>query len=396
MKVLFWMSGSFDRKTPSEHLLTAMVEALYEQGHTVHIIQKDANGPLPKLPVPLEALGVTTQCVPCNLPKKSNLIARYLADIKYVTTCKKYIRKQDGYDAVFMQSTNVAGFVMHMLKRRLPGVPVTYNVQDIFPDNAGFSGSLKKGSLPYKVLAKVQKYAYKRADCLITISEDMKDQLIVDGAAADKVAFVYNWSYRDTPYTEEEVDFSVARKLLPEDTFNVLYAGNVGVMQNVDILLQTAALMKDIEDVKFHIVGDGTYKEKLQTYAGENGLSNVVFHPMQSSAHAPGLYMTADVNVIPLIKDVYKTALPSKTATCLACGKPIIFCMGKESKFAKLAEKEAGCINVESNDPQALKAAILMVKAKEPLAGDDAKFFTEHFCRTKNASCYAKLIAKST
>ena len=41
MKVLMWMGGNFDRRTPSEHLLVAIVQALYADGHTVHIIQKD-------------------------------------------------------------------------------------------------------------------------------------------------------------------------------------------------------------------------------------------------------------------------------------------------------------------------------------------------------------------
>ena len=392
MKVLFWMSSSFDRKTASEHLLTAMVEALYEQGHTVHIIQKDTDGPLPRLPAVLENLGVTTHCVPFIAAQKSNLIARYLADIKYVWTCRKYIRKQDAYGAAFMQSTNVAGFVMHMLKHRLPGVPVTYNVQDIFPDNAGFSGSLKKGSLPYKILAKIQKYAYRRADHVITISEDMKDLLVADGAPAEKTEVIYNWSYQDMPYNVKALDCAVARSLFPAETFNVVYAGNIGVMQNVDILLQTAALMKDATDVAFHIVGDGAYKEKLQNFARAQDLSNVVFHPMQSSDLAPSLYMTADINVIPLVEGVYRTALPSKTATCLACGKPIIFCIGKEARFAQLAEKEAACVCLDSKDPQTLKSAILSIRAQTILSDDTAKFFAEHFSKTKNSRRYAQLI----
>lgn len=391
MKVLFWMSISFDRRTPSEHLLTAMVEALYEQGHTVHIIQKNTNGPLPKLPAPLEALGVTTQCIPCTPPQKSNLIARYLADIKYVFACRKHVRKKDDYGAVFMQSTNVAGFVMHMLKHRLPGVPVTYNVQDIFPDNAGFSGSLKKGSLPYKVLAKIQKYAYKKADHVITISEDMRDQLIADGVSAEKTEVIYNWSYRDTPYRAEEMDCTVARSLFPAEKFNVVYAGNIGVMQNVDILLQTAASMKEEENVVFHILGDGAYKEKLQQFAQQMELSNVLFHPMQSSELAPSLYVTADVNVIPLVKEIYRTALPSKTATCLACGKPVIFCIGKEAKFAQLAEKEAGCVCLDSDDPLALKEAILKLRDKQ--TGNLDAFFTSKFKRSVNSMRYATIIS---
>ena len=44
MKVLMWMDGSFDRRTPSEHLLVAIVQALYANGHTVHIIQQNTGG----------------------------------------------------------------------------------------------------------------------------------------------------------------------------------------------------------------------------------------------------------------------------------------------------------------------------------------------------------------
>ena len=49
--------------------------------------------------------------------------------------------------------------------------------------------------------------------------------------------------------------------------FNVVYAGNIGIMQNVDLLVKTAKLMQDEKNICFHIVGDGAYKEKLQSQA---------------------------------------------------------------------------------------------------------------------------------
>ena len=223
----------------------------------------------------------------------------------------------------------------------------------------------------------------------------MRDLLIADGAPEEKVEVIYNWSYRDTPYDPQEVDCTGARKLFPAQTFNVVYAGNIGRMQNVDILLKTAALMKDTEDVVFHILGDGAYKNKLEKFAREQALANVVFHPMQSSDQAPALYMTADVNVIPLVKDIYRTALPSKTATCLACGKPIIFCIGKEAKFAQLAEKEASCICLDSDDPQALKDAVLALRQGSVQPCRTADFFTAHFSKTANSRRYAQLLVQS-
>ncbi len=395
MKILFLMSVGFDRRTPSEHLLSAMVEALYRRGHIVHIIQKNTGGPLPTLPEALVKLGVTTTAVACKAPKKQNFIARYLTDLAYVGKCKKYISKKDDYGAAFVQSTNVAGATVGLIRRKLGNIPITFNVQDIFPYNAVFSGNLSKGGLPFKILSALQRVGYRKADNIITISEDMKDLLVSDGVNADKISCVYNWSYRDEPYDISELDMTETKKMFPEDKFNVVYAGNIGIMQNVDILIEAAALMKDEEDFFFHIIGDGAYRKKLEAKADELGLANVKFWNMLGSDLAPSIYATASVNVIPLVKDVYKTALPSKTATCFASGSPIILCIGAESKFAQMAQSETGCFSVDSGDALDLKKAILAVKQ-----GHDTKkygeFFTAHLGKTKNSEKYAEIIAVST
>ena len=391
MKILFWMSIGFDRRTPSEHLLTAIIEALYRNGHTVHVVQKSMNGLLPELPEKLTKLGVTSIGIPSKLPRKGNFVARYLSDVKYVRRCKRYIKKREKYDAVFMQSTNVAGFAIRMLRKKAPGAAITYNVQDIFPYNAAFSGSLSGSGVAFKVLAKIQRYAYRKADHIITISEDMKDLLVEDGVSPSKIEVVYNWSYRDEPYLEGDVDCSKAREMFTTDKFNVVYAGNIGVMQNVDVIVEAAKLMANERAVHFHIIGDGAYKEKLQRKAAD--LDNVTFWPMLPSDLAPSIYMTADVNVIPLVKNIYKTALPSKTATCFACGKPIIFCIGKNSKFAQMAQKQTSCLCVDSDDAKALCDAILKVKAT-PESRGYKEFFAENLKKTENSEKYAEIITQ--
>lgn len=185
MKVLFWMFIGFDQHATSEHLLSAVVERLCEAGHSVHIIQKSTGGNLPAIPERLVKYDVTTDVIPYQAADKGNFITRYITEIKYINACKKYIPSD--YDAVFIQSTNVAGFAVMAIRKRLPKAIVTFNVQDIFPYNAVFSGSIKKNSLVFKVLAAVQRYGYKHSDHVITISEDMKDTLVADGTEADKV-----------------------------------------------------------------------------------------------------------------------------------------------------------------------------------------------------------------
>ena len=379
----------FDRHTTSEHLLIAMIKSLCEKGHSVHILQKDTNGPLPAIPDELSGYSITTDCVPFQYANKSNFIARYLGEIKYIRACKKYISSD--FDAVFIQSTPAGGYAVKAVRSRNPDAIITYNVQDIFPYNAYYSGKLKRNGFPFKFLAKVQRYGYNHSDHVVTISEDMKDTLVSDGVSADKIEVIYNWSYQDDIY--KDVDLTPVKHLFNSDYFNVVYAGNIGMMQNVDILIEAAAIMKDNKDVWFHIIGDGLYKEKLIGRAEELNIHNISFRPLQSHELAPAIYSAADVNVIPLGKNIYRTALPSKTATCLACGKPIIFAIGKDSRFGQLLKDEYLCYLTDSDSPKQLSDAVNDIRCRGIMRIDNSKY-SEMFSLTKNSQRYVEVITR--
>ena len=85
-----------------------------------------------------------------------NLVSRYLSDLSYVKKCDEWIKKNRNYDRVFLQSSNVAGFQMWVLKKRMKTVRTVFNVQDMFPENAVYSGKIKKNSLPYIFFSRTQ------------------------------------------------------------------------------------------------------------------------------------------------------------------------------------------------------------------------------------------------
>lgn len=392
MQVLFWLSIGLDRRTPSEHLLTDMVEALYRQGHTVHVLQKNTNGPKEALPQRMLELGVETTRIDCKPTQKDNLAARLLADVKYVLRCVKWLKAYRTFDRIFMQSSNVAGIQTRILRHTQKGIPAIFNVQDIFPENAVYSGKMKANGFVYKCFAFMQRHAYRYASKIITISEDMKDQLVEIGTPADKIEVVYNWSYRDTMYDPSEIDYSCLEGIIDRSKFNVVYAGNIGVMQNVEIVVHAAARMKEDKNICFHIIGDGAYRKMLEQLAISLRADNVYFHDMMPSDCAPAIYSAADVNVIPLAKDIYRTALPSKTATCLACGKPIIFAIGQEAKLANILGKSTNCPMIGSNDIEALCEAIQQIN-RENIQCKMENVFLSSFSKSENSGKYAEYIA---
>ena len=114
---------------------------------------------------------------------------------------------------------------------------------------------------------------------------------------------------------------------------------------------------------------------------------------MQPPELAPMIYSSADVNVIPLVKDAYRTALPSKTATCLACQKPIIFAIGRESTFGQMIMTETGCPVVESDKADEIEIAIREIQNEEKQY-NTGEFFLKHCSITDNSKKYAEIITK--
>ena len=377
----------FDKHETSEHLLTAVIEQLCKAGHSIHILQKHAGGDLPSIPECLSNYPITTDTIPVQSVNKGNFVARYFAELKYVRKCKKYIAT--GYDAVFVQSTVVGGYAVTALRKKLPNAIITFNVQDIFPYNAVYSGKIKERGMAFKFFASKQRLAYKKADHIITISDDMKETLVEDGVDPNKIEVIYNWSYQDDLY--DNLDLTPVSHMFDKDKKNIVYAGNIGVMQNVDIVVSAALLLKEDPDICFHIFGTGLYKSKLEERVNTLGLDNVRFWPMQPAEYAPIIYSAASVNIIPLVKNGYRTALPSKTATCLACQKPIVFAIGKDSTFGKRILSETGGYLIESDDVNEL-ASIIRQIPKNIISKSEGEFYLS-YCRTSiNSAKYAEII----
>lgn len=353
MRVAVVSIGSFDTQYSDYHIMRDIIVGLLERGHHVDLIQKQYLE-TPKYPPQIEKyLGkqLYVQNIRFEKKAKANLKARYIADLSYYQRACRLLKKKRP-DKVFLQSNNTAFFAVfyakHILRR-----PLVYNEQDIFPENAYFTGILTEKSLVYRVAHALQKYAYKNATALSTISDDMKSTIVTRyGIQEDKVQVIYNWGHEELKSHGEADNAFLQKYPKKPGEFRVVYAGNLGKMQNVELVLKAAKLMEDATCISFYIVGSGVNEEQLKTLAKGLKLSNVTFVGMQPPEEAADLYAAADVNVIPLQRGLIYAALPSKTADCLIAGKPIIACVDEESIFSGVMKKygfpNAGTCNADT------------------------------------------------
>lgn len=386
MNICVWSGSSFEKPYASYHLMENIILSFLEEGHQVWLIQgKWSNGQIPDSLKEKENFNVIN--ISQKSIQKNNFIGRYIYSLNFYRKSKKCLYNLPQIDVVFLQSNNVAWYPISCIRKKK--IPVVYNVQDIFPDNAIEVGMINKNSLIAKTFLQLQMYAFQKSSVIVTISQDMKNRLNqVYGINKNKIYVAYNWSHLSNK--TNNYNFFNEQFPLKKGNVKVVYAGNLGKMQNVELIVRTATLFLDYENIEFYIIGSGGNERELKKMVEEANMRNVFFLPMQPPERAQDIYQSADINIIPLQKGIIYTALPSKTADCFSVNKPVIFCIDEESLFAQTLNRYK--IPVSSpTDPEELKNAILDI-VKNGFEGEPRNCSNDLFQKEENLRIYCECI----
>lgn len=361
MKILFVITSSMDTPSPSWHLMKALLEDTLAAGIRVHAVQRhypDVNiSPFPEEILSCENFSYTQ--IESQRVDRRALAKRYLGGIPYALKLRKVIKAHDDYDMIFVQSAPASLFYLLAARNCAKKRPVIYNSQDMFPGSAIANGTMKKKWMQ-KIFYAMQKYAYKKADIITAISEDMKVKLMEQGVPEEKIRVIVNW-YDDTAVKEipwEENKF-VVQENMSKDKFYVQYAGTMGTNFNPDIILDVAEKLKAYPDIVFQMIGDGVRRKKFEQNAKDRGLDNIVFLPLQSQDMVPHVYSACSVCLIPLKQGVIGNSVPSKAALLMACGRVIVNSVDEDSDYYDMFHREKIGFSAGTRDVDKLAKDIL-------------------------------------
>lgn len=389
MKICIWSGSSFEDWYSSYHLMLKLIQEMIAAGHEVWLLQvQKKDGRMPDELKGEPKLHVIN--IPQEQADKSNFALRYLKGFQYYKQSGKKLKKLPHIDVIFLQSNNNA-IVPVKLARKFH-IPVVYNVQDIFPIDAMVIGKLSKRHPAFVIARALQAKAYKNADRVVTISEDLKKTIQNEGR--QDVDVVYNWSYQNEPYRipDDKNHFLLSNSICREDGFRVIYAGNVGQMMDGDMIVQTAKLLSAYTDIKFYIIGEGSGLKKLKAKVETEKLKNILFYPRQPMEYAQENYCAADVNINPVPKGVIYTCMPSKTATCLLSEQPTIVSMDMDSDMAKKLNTVDQWTVVAPGDAQAMADGILRVYRNGSRKSGNASKFLAELGPVENAKRYVNIL----
>ena len=202
MRLLFLPTYFTPERTASSHLTNDRCEAFVEAGMRMRIYT----------PCPTRGISREERKPYKNRLKEESLkegriyIYRFslwregknpgLRALRYVVACMKHFyhgcREREA-DVLFVDSTPPIQGAMAALVKKVTGVPVVYNLQDIFPDSLVGTGLARKGGLLWKIGRRIEDFTYRNADKIIVISEDFKRNIMAKGVPEENLEVIYTW-----------------------------------------------------------------------------------------------------------------------------------------------------------------------------------------------------------
>jgi colanic acid biosynthesis glycosyl transferase WcaI len=301
---------------------------------------------------------LTVHRCPMYVPAKPSGIKRILLDFSFLISATFKLLQlafAKKFDVVLVVAPSFQFGLLGALYKKIHKATFVYHVQDMQIEAARDLKMIKSEGV-IKFLFKLERYIFKKADVVSTISEGMARKM--QEKAEKPILLFPNWS-------DIELFHPIENKALlkPEFGFKptdkiILYSGAIGEKQGLEAILEAANQYRNREDLKFIICGSGPYKETLQKIANTLNLENVFFLPLQPFEKFNQFLNMADVHLVIQKANASDLVMPSKLTTILAVGGLALITANEDSGLHTLVKQHGIGLLVDAENQQALNIGI--------------------------------------
>jgi glycosyltransferase involved in cell wall biosynthesis len=390
VKILFCSQHFWPENFPTNDL----AQALVERGLEVDVLTGKPNYPQGRYYPGYRGLGCRVESwsgagvfrVP--LAARGNgsamrMVFNYLSFILSGTICAPWLLRGREYSVIFVYgSSPILQALPAILLGRLKRCPVVIWVQDLWPESLEATGYVRNPRI-LRAVARVVRFIYRRADLLLVQSHAF-ESAVSRLSGGTPIAYY--------PNSVDAAFCSAGGSATPEvpaltTGFPVVFAGNIGAAQAMEVIVEAAALLQGYPEIRFVLVGDGVRREWLQREVSARRLRNVSLPGSFPVSAMPALLHQAEALLVTLVDHpALHATVPSKVQTYMAIGRPIVASLNGEG--ARLVRESAAGLAVPAGDAVALSEAILRLYRMSPaerqsLGANAFRYFEQHFERDR-------------
>ena len=290
--------------------------------------------------------------------------SRYYLSFAMTSTCIG-LPSIDKPDCYFAYASPVTSAIGPLLWGKASDRPVLTYVPDLWPDSviaSGIQGTGRLGRLIERSLSATSEWVYRHSRLVVATSDLMRMTLIERGVDQDRIHTIHNWVDESLFFPRAEQN-PILRAMGLEDAFIVLYAGNMGELQDVMSLLKAAFELRHRDDIAFLFVGDGDQRDAMLKMAQAEALRNVHFLKQQDLSSVASLLASSDVQLVSLVDSPsLRMTIPSKIQYGMASGTPAIAVVSGAA--AEFVERFQAGILVSVGNPSSLADSIAQLASR--------------------------------
>ena len=278
-------------------------------------------------------------------------------------------------------------------------IPYVLNAGDLIPDQAVAYGVMKN-PVAIRLSRAMANFAIRKASYIVPFTRGIHDALVERGVPKEKLELIYYGADIGLFQPgQRQLDATPQLDALSDDAFVVTYAGTHGLPHGLDVILATARILQQAQDIRFLLVGDGGEKERLVEEARRQRLSNVTFLDPLPRTALPALYRRSSICLVTLRRSDWlrQFALSSKVFDAMAAGRPVI--VAAEGETATVVHQSNAGLCVPPESPEELAAAITALKA-DPVArqrmGDcGRRYIARHLTREEQSRRFEAVLCRA-
>lgn len=276
----------------------------------------------------------------------------------------------------------LAGYFVSRLKR----VPWVLEIRDLWPESIVTVGAMKP-SRATRFLERLEAFAYRKADCIVSVTDSFVERIAAKSGDAGKIVVVKNGV--DLGFYRPALrDPTLADELGVGQRFVAAYVGTHGMAHGLDTILRAADRLRDRKDIVFLMVGDGAERERLLREKERMQLDNVIMAGQLPKSRMPLVWGLTDASLVLLrAQSLFESVLPSKVFEAMGSARPIILGVRGEAQRLVEASESGICIEPE-NDGQLAEAvkALADDRSRGTAMGNAGRRYVEqHFDRKELA-----------
>ena len=321
-----------------------MAQYLAENGHSVRMVTSPPYYPYWKVQKPYRSWRYQKETwkevdiyrCPLWVPKRPTGLTRLLHLSSFMLTSFPIVLWQKKWrpDVIVTIAPSLFSAISSLTLSKVTGAKAWLHIQDFELDAAFGLGLLRGGKKMFELACQMESSLFKSFGRVSTISNRMVERLYQKGVEKERVVLFPNWV--DTELIKPLSQSSKFRYEwgIRDDQVVVLYAGNMGRKQGLDVLAEVARSLADESHILFVFCGEGAAQEKLRD--DTHNLDNVRMYPLQPFERLNDLLNLADIHVLPQQADAADLVMPSKLSGMLASGKPVVATALRGSELGKI------------------------------------------------------------